>query len=230
MDGLRAHLGAPPVLHEHEVHSDDERMHHIFARVHKAIRDPQYRARAIRKTRRCASRDDMCELQALFADQKRRIKYMADVRGIDTYQNPIRTEEWEAGDCDDHLAKMIAEATSIGFAAGARIMSPDSEPEATHTYGIVGVPKEEPTRIVTFDTTVDGFRLGDEPPKRLRKWQRDFWYAEDDAGNPIVQMGGSEGWRIRPITVVLIFAAAAAVVTVGVVVWRSRSSGTRRAA
>lgn len=212
------------MLREHDVHNDDQRMEHIFKRVHKALRDPSYRGDAIKATRRCRARDDQCEINALFNSTKKNLRYVADVRGIDTYQNPVRSRDWGGGDCDDHLADLIAQHYSIGFAAGARVMSPDLDPSGTHTYGIIGVPKEEPTRVVVLDTTVEGTRPGDEPAAGQTRWYRDYWYGEDDRGNPVVLKGASGGVRLSASTVVLIFVFVAGAVTAGVLLWRHRRS------
>lgn len=210
-----------PVLTEHRVANDDERIRHIWGRVHKALRDPAYRERALRVTRRCPPRDDSCELAAIYEDTKKSIRYMADVRGIDTYQSPMRSREWGGGDCDDHLSDLIATATAAGFRAGARIISPDGR-EYTHTYAIVGVPKEEPTRVVTLDTTVPSAYPGWEPPKRLRRAQRDFWYSESESGQPVVELGDSEGTTVSPTVVVVVVAVVLAAVATTVVVWKLR--------
>ncbi len=225
--GVDHGLGDPvprrPVLREHHVETDDERIKLIWGQVRKGLRDPSYRERAMRLSRHCASRDDTCELSSIFGDSER-LKYVADVRGIDTYQSPQRTLAWGGGDCDDHVAKAMADAISIGFRAGARIIAPDGD-EYTHIYAIVGVPKESPTRTLAIDTTVEGSFLGWEPPRSMRGKFRDFWYAEDDRGHAVAQLGASGGGRLGPIL------AAAGVVVVGavvvaIIIWASR----RRAA
>lgn len=148
--------------------------------VHGAIRDA-----ALAITRNCKSRDDMCELQAIYDAVKHGtpdvdgledgLRYVADPRWADFFSAPNRTLAACAdgscgGDCDDHAGLIAALAGSIGFKVGLRawgesktgILTPA---EYTHVYAVVALPKRGPfTKVVGMDTTVPQADVGWEPP------------------------------------------------------------------
>ncbi len=191
-------LGSPPRLERHQVRNDQQRVDLIFRQAAKDILNPETRARAIRAVRACRSRDDACELKKLYDAQYRGVKYMADIYGIDTYQRPSRTVEWGAGDCDDHDSKLMSELASIGFRVGARIIATDGR-HMSHIMPIAAVPKENPTRVVVLDTTVDGAYPGWQPPARMRRKFADYWLEWDEQGRPIAQLGNASTiWQERP--------------------------------
>lgn len=209
-----------PVLRAHKVRNDRDRVRLIFQQAWKGVQNPQVRGQAIAKARRCASRDDECELGALFDDQQRRIKYMADVTDVDTYASPQRTIAWGAGDCDDHVSKLIAEGTTLGFRMGARVIPPTKDRDG-HIMALAGLPKNEPKEAVVLDTTVPGAYPGWQPPARkMRGWQ-DYWMVIDEGGAhaELGDNGGTTGvsnWAIAG----LVLLGAAAVGTVVLIVKR----------
>ena len=191
-------LGGLPRLERHQVRSDQGRVDLIFRQAAKDILTPETRGRAIRTVSACRSRDDACELKKLHAAQYRGIKYMADIYGIDTYQRPARTVDWAAGDCDDHVSKMMADAASIGYRVGARVIATDGW-NMSHIMPLVGVPKDSPRRAVVLDTTVDGAYPGWQPPKHMRRKFADYWLEWDDQGRPVAQLGNASSiWQERP--------------------------------
>lgn len=213
--------GSRPVLREHQVQSDADRVRLIFGQIHKGLRDPETRGRSMSLTSSCRSRDDLCELGKLFTAGQKRLRYVADPRGIDTYQTPQRTWAWGGGDCDDHTALHVAHAVSIGFRGGVRLVAPDGG-EMVHIIPIVGVPKENPTRVVALDTTVEGATLGWLPKMGPSGRSRDYWYEEDDNGRVQMLAGDvHEPGRMRWIVAGLLVVAG-----IGVAVWYSRR-GTR---
>lgn len=145
--------------------------------VEKSTVDPLVRNAAIAIVNDCASRDDECEVRAVYEAVKhgnshvqgleRGLKYMSDPRWADFFSSPTRTLKQlaagiNAGDCDDSSALITAMLGSLGFVVGLRAWG-KKKGEFTHVYGVVGLPKIDPKELVALDTTVDE-DLGWEPP------------------------------------------------------------------
>ena len=129
--------------------------------------------------RDCESRDDRCELQAIFEavkfgdpkvePLKRRFKYIADPNLADFFTAPHRSLKACVrgacgGDCDDHTALICALAASVGFRVGLRAWGEYGE-DFTHVYALAGLPKRDPSEEIGMDTTVKESYLGWQPPK-----------------------------------------------------------------
>ncbi len=143
--------------------------------------DPLVRKTAIQIVGECPSRDDRCELEAIFnavkygdpriEPLKNGFKYIADPKHIDYFVSPRRNLEWCldgacGGDCDDHAAILSAFAGILGFSSGLRIWGPEpGRNEYTHVYAVAGFPKKSPRQTLGLDTTVQSSTLGWEPPK-----------------------------------------------------------------
>jgi hypothetical protein len=135
----------------------------------------------------CDSRDDRCELEAIYeavkfgtdrvAGMENGLKYVSDPRWADYFtkatkilkmlqlKNPANGE-----DCDGHAVFLMALCSAIGFRVGARAWGPDEDQdgEYEHVYCVVLVPKgaREDTakvRIIGMDTTVDEAYVGWQP-------------------------------------------------------------------
>jgi transglutaminase-like putative cysteine protease len=145
------------------------------ASVHPLIRET---AKLI--VRDCASRDDMCELEAVFnavkygdpgvAPLRHGFKYIADPRWADYFTSPVDLlnsclRGGCGGDCDDHTMLIMALCGALGFRMGARAWGRDSKGFA-HVYAVAAYPKRPPAqKVIGMDTTVDESYLGWEPPK-----------------------------------------------------------------
>lgn len=127
----------------------------------------------------CASRDDECELEAIFnavkhgdqrvAPLKRGFKYIADPRSTDYFTAPHRSlsaclRGACGGDCDDHTALICSLAGAIGFKVGLRAWGEYGE-DFSHVYAVAMLSKRNPTRVVGLDTTVEESSVGWEPPR-----------------------------------------------------------------
>ena len=155
----------------------------------KSLSDPLVRRTAIEVVQQCPSRDDLCELQAIYRAVKEGdprvealktgFKYVADPRSVDYFVSPRRNLEWClggacGGDCDDHAALISALAGSLGFKVGLRAWGngtdfAGTQPVLSHVYAVVGVPKRNPTRVIGMDTTVKSAHVGWEPPTGVVK-------------------------------------------------------------
>lgn len=80
----------------------------------------QYRASALVRTTaqslvaNCPSRDTVCQVNALHSFVRDRIKYLPDVRDVETIQTPDYTLQQGSGDCDDQSVLLASLLESIG--------------------------------------------------------------------------------------------------------------------
>lgn len=140
---------------------------------------PAVREAAIAITSECRSRDDMCELKAIYDAVKfgtpavqglaKGLRYVADPRWSDYFVAANRILEMCkrgacAGDCDDHAGFIAAMCASLGYKVGLRAWGQKLS-ELVHVYAVVGFPKREPQEVLGMDTTVDEAHVGWEPPK-----------------------------------------------------------------
>lgn len=77
--------------------------------------DTGIRTLAQQLTRDLQSKAFSDELRALQNWVRDRIRYVRDVRGVETVQTPVRTLEVGSGDCDDKAVLLAALLESIGF-------------------------------------------------------------------------------------------------------------------
>lgn len=149
--------------------------------TNRASIDPLIRGTALKIVRNADSRDDVAELEALYAAVKygdpeipslrRGVKYVADPRYADYFASPVDTlracAKGACGeDCDGQTALMCSLASSLGWKTGLRAWGRLGSGGYSHVYPVVAFPKRPPwTRVVALDTTVPEFEAGDEPPR-----------------------------------------------------------------
>lgn len=147
----------------------------------RATVDPLIRNTALKIVRNCGSREDKCELEAIFRAVKNGdpeveplvngFKYVADPRFADYFESPVdamtQCLKGACGsDCDGHAALNVALAGSLGWKCGLRAYGPSGEKGFSHVYAVAAFPKRPPFKKVTaLDTTVDDSFAGWEPPK-----------------------------------------------------------------
>jgi len=147
----------------------------------KATAHPLVRNTALKIVRGCASRDDECELEAIFNAVKhgdpavkplrKGLKYVADPRWTDYFESPVDLltmclKDACGSDCDGHTALLVSLAGSLGWRMGLRAWGPKDGDELIHVYAVAAFPKRPPfQRSIGLDTTVPEFKLGSEPPK-----------------------------------------------------------------
>lgn len=142
---------------------------------------PLVRATALKIVNGCDSRDDECELQAIFDAVKNgnsdvealanAFRYVADPNTLDFFSGAERTLKMCAkgacgGDCDDHTVLVGSLAGSLGFKIGARGYGPKKNGPLIHVYAVALVPKriKGSAKVVGMDTTVPESDLGWQPP------------------------------------------------------------------
>lgn len=146
----------------------------------RASVNPLVRRAALQITSDCDSRDDMCELKAIYQAVKngdprvaglgQGVRYVSDSLFADQFYGPAALlEECAngacAGDCDDHCALICALCASIGFKVGARAYGPKNSKAYSHVYAVVFTPKREPAKAIGMDTTVPYANVGWQPPR-----------------------------------------------------------------
>lgn len=136
----------------------------------------------------CGSREDQCEIEAVFNAVKsgdpavrpfhNGFKYVADPRFSDYFASPVDIVNNCAkgacgGDCDEHAALIASMLASIGWKVGLRAYGVAGSGGYSHVYAVVAFPKKPRVRgdkvawdkVVALDTTVDSSRVSWEPPK-----------------------------------------------------------------
>jgi len=91
------------------------------------------RQRAMYLTRSCQQKDYACEVRSLHAFVRDEIRYVNDVRDVETVASPEKTLEFNAGDCDDKATLLAAMLESIGHPT--RFIAIGFEPQVfEHVY------------------------------------------------------------------------------------------------
>jgi transglutaminase-like putative cysteine protease len=145
--------------------------------TYKSVQDPEMRKLALRITQHCKARDGECEARAIYDWTKRNVRYTGDigphklgrggpVEGVDLFQTAARTAEFRGGDCDDHSVLNCTLALHNGLACKYRISSPTKKnnEDYSHIYAMAGLPKNNPSKWVALDTTLEQGKFGSEAP------------------------------------------------------------------
>lgn len=164
-----------------DVATQGEALKQLARLAQRATTDPLVRNIALKVVRECRSRDDECELRAIYqavkhgdpqvAPLKKGFKYVADPRWSDYFTSPVDIlracmKGACGGDCDDHTALIVALGGAIGWQMGLRAWGPTRGNELVHVYAVAAFPKRPPyQRALGLDTTVDDSEFGWEPPK-----------------------------------------------------------------
>lgn len=149
----------------------------------RATTDPKVVLTARAIVQDCPSRDDECELQAIFdavrsGDRrvkalKKGVRYVSDPIFADFFQGPARLlKSCEngacSGDCDEHGALVAALAGAVGFRSGLRAWGPKGSQNYEHVYSCVAgnklKPANDPRAWLGMDTTVSYASVGWNPP------------------------------------------------------------------
>jgi hypothetical protein len=163
------------------VTTQEDSLRVLASMIKKGQESPLVRAAALKIVAACDSRDDMCELQAIFDAVKHGtsdlealasgFKYVADPNTIDFFSGAERTLKMCAtgscgGDCDDHTVLVGSLAGSLGFKMGARGYGPQKNGPLVHVYAVVLTPKRirNKAKVIGMDTTVPESELGWQPP------------------------------------------------------------------
>lgn len=167
-------------LEKFDIDNQRQALQKLAELTEKSVGEPLVRQVALQIIRSCSSRDDHCELEAIFnavkygdpaiKALKKGFKYVADPVIMDYFVAPRASlESCEVGacggDCDDHASLISALAATLGFTVGLRAWGSGKRGEDyVHVYAVVALPKRPPfTKEVGLDTTVDDSNVGWEP-------------------------------------------------------------------
>jgi hypothetical protein len=108
----------------------------------------------------CPPKDDSCELGDIWSFVVRNCRYVYDPDGTDLFATAKVSLLAHGGDCDDAVIVLCSIARAIGFSdCRARVVSMDGE-QWSHTYPVIGCPKENSRVLVPLDCTVAGAHAG----------------------------------------------------------------------
>ncbi len=162
------------------VGSIDSRVSHIIGSIQKGRRDPSVRAFAVKAvSRKCGrrwcvpERDWWGEVQSVFGEIRRSIRYVRDIHKVDTFQAPNRTLEFGGGDCDDYTITLGSALQSIGFPVKVRIVQSKDSPDYNHVFLLVGMPPRDPEKWYSLDASVDK-APGWHPPRSMLAKIKDY--------------------------------------------------------
>lgn len=86
----------------------------MVTQVKRGKRDHALRELALKIVRGNRNKDYVGEVKSVHAWVKRNIRYVKDIRGIETIQSPQKTLELGQGDCDDHSVLVSTLLETIG--------------------------------------------------------------------------------------------------------------------
>lgn len=115
------------------------------------------RTLALSLVRGNAQKDYRGEIQSLHKYVRDSIRYVRDVRGIETLQTPEKTVEFEQGDCDDKSTLLASLLESIGHPT--RFVAVGFTPD---NYAHVYVETRLGDRWIPLETT-EPWRMGRGP-------------------------------------------------------------------
>lgn len=123
------------------------------------------RTLAQRLVQSCPENDKRCEASTLHAFVRDTIRYVNDVRDVETIQFPEQTLQLRSGDCDDKSLLLSALLESIGFATRFRAVGLDGA-GYSHVLTQVMIPGMGWTsaEVIPIDGRTEKAPLGWYPP------------------------------------------------------------------
>jgi len=166
----------------YDVKNIDERVSHIVGLVQRGRTDPK----VVMLARRVVSQkcgDDWCiperdysgEVRAIFAEVRKRVRYVRDAWGVDQFTGARRSlYESHGGDCDDYVVTLGSMLQAIGYPVKLRVIQTVGSPDWSHIYLVVGLPPEQPSKWASLDASVNEPPGWEAPASQIRK-KRDYW-------------------------------------------------------
>jgi transglutaminase-like putative cysteine protease len=110
--------------------------------------NPTIRLLALKLIEKLPQKDFYAEIEALYSFVKYDIRYVRDIKRIETIQTPVKTLELRAGDCDDKVILLGALLSAIGVKT--RLVAVGFEPE---NYSHVSIEAEYHGKWLNLETT-----------------------------------------------------------------------------
>lgn len=131
----------------HNVYNIDQRIKKIVSMINKGKIHPKIRETSVKIVSKfcgnkycVAERDYYNEAKSVFNWVRKYIRYVHDIRGIDTFQHPIRTIEFGGGDCDDYTILLASLYLSLGYPVKLKVVNTIKNNDYDHIYLLVGIP------------------------------------------------------------------------------------------
>ncbi len=122
---------------------------------------------AVRGSRPASSRGDLAAARNLFRQIRGSVRYTSDIAGVDTYQKPAHTLALKSGDCDDYSTLTCASLQSVGIPCRFKVIRTKGANDWNHIYPQAGFPRQNPTRWVSMDSSVNMPFGWEAPPKMV---------------------------------------------------------------
>lgn len=127
--------------------------------VREFKKNPAIRYKALELTSNLKQKDYAGEIAALFEFVRDDIRYVRDIRNVETIQWPTQTMEQASGDCDDKVTLLASLLETIGHPTRFRVVGFTSADEYQHVY----LETKLGPRWVSLETT-ENVPMGWEPP------------------------------------------------------------------
>lgn len=128
---------------------------------------PRLRQLAKAIVQSCQSKNNTCEIKRLHAYVSNKIRYVRDVQGVETVQDPEVTLRDKAGDCDDQAVLIAALLCSIGHPV--RFVAVGFRPgQFAHVYTETPIGAD----WVAVETTEKGWPIGRKPRGMIHMVQK----------------------------------------------------------
>jgi hypothetical protein len=158
----------------------------VARQVDLSVRDPWTRAYAAQVVRGgqtlalAGGPSETDQIGRIFWHVKNNITYIQDPRGYEFIPTAKRGIQIGAEDCDGHVVIVCSLLSTLGFATGARVISPDGQ--NWHIYSVCMFdPMSRPSRYIALDTTQRDSVPGWEPPPAMRRNQIDVTFSDGKA-------------------------------------------------
>lgn len=131
---------------------------------------PRVRSLAQDLVRDVAPNDELEEVRRIWQYVRDAVRYLKDVRSVDTLQSPRTTLDVLQGDCDDKALLLAAMLESIGYATRFAVSATIAKGTYNHVYVEAFIPRLG--KWVPLESSVPGFPFGRairsyEPLKRF---------------------------------------------------------------
>jgi len=105
-----------------------------------------------------APNDDVSEVKTLWGFVRDQVRYVRDVRGVDTLQSPRATLDLMQGDCDDKSLLLASMLESLGYATRFTVSATAPRGSYNHVFVEAFVPRLG--RWIPLETSVTDFPFG----------------------------------------------------------------------
>ena len=136
-----------------EVGNIDERIQIMQNVIRESISDPVIRSRAASLVKNIRPGQDEKELQAVFRFIKNNVRFTEEPGEI--FQDSSTSLKLGIGDCDDMVILASSLMYHLAFPLRIRVVGTKGDQDFSHVYLLVGTPKNNPQKWISFDPSVD---------------------------------------------------------------------------